>query len=116
MTPPAARVPSRPAQSGTLPRAPSRETPAVPLDSAAVAALYESLPARRRAEALDSLLRAAAAVRIKALYPFYAQRYVREAAYRETAAAVNGDMRLPVVEGGFEVTPRWVQAVMREGR
>jgi hypothetical protein len=90
--------------------------PAMPLSPESLRMGYAGLPPARRVRIVDAFLREAAAERIREAYPALAQRFVLDAAYRETAALVNAEMKLPLDAGGFVVTPRFVQAVLREGR
>ena len=69
------------------------------------------LPPERRERVAETYWRELAAVRIRDLYPRFLQRYHHNAAYRETVAALKQDRE----EFDF-ITPRFVQAVIREGR
>ena len=69
------------------------------------------LPPERRAAVAERYWRERAAVRIKEVYPQMLQRFRHDAAYRETARALKQERP----QFAF-ISPRFVQAVMREGR
>ncbi len=77
----------------------------------------DGLPPARRARVLDAYAREAVADRALKLYPgIYERVKLRDLAYADTAEAVNRALGLPMEDEGFTATPRYVQAVMREGR
>ena len=70
-----------------------------------------ALPEERREAVLETYWREAAAVRIREVYADKLQSFRRDAAYRETVRTLRRER-----PEWAEVSCRFVQAVMREGR